>query len=97
MRRLLACAACALLAQAPGATPPTGGDFRIVRSSIDGGGGRSDGGAWVLDGSIGQHDAAVALTGGAFVLHPGLWTPASIDPGDAIFADGFESVSILSR
>ena len=46
--------------------------------SIDAGGGTSSGGAFVLQGTIGQVDAMAesggAMTGGAFVLAGGYWT-----------------------
>jgi hypothetical protein len=41
--------------------------------SVDGGGNRSSGGAYVLDGTIGQADAG-ALTGGSFALTDGYWS-----------------------
>jgi hypothetical protein len=40
---------------------------------VDGGGNRSSGGAYVLDGTIGQADAG-ALTGGSFALTDGYWS-----------------------
>ena len=38
-------------------------DYRIVWSTIDGGGGRSAGGQYVLTGTIGQADAENSLRG----------------------------------
>jgi hypothetical protein len=69
----------------------SGDEFNLVRSSSDGGGGRSFGGTFVITGTLGQADAAARLQGGAFVLHPGLWVP--VEPQnvpDFIFANGFE-------
>jgi hypothetical protein len=43
--------------------------------SVDGGGNRSSGGAYVLDGTIGQMDAGV-LSGGNFSLAGGYWAVA---------------------
>ena len=43
--------------------------------SVDGGGSRSNGGAYVLDGTIGQADAGV-LSGGSFTLGGGYWAAA---------------------
>ncbi len=40
--------------------------------TADGGGGRSQGGAYVLEGTIGQPDAG-SLSGGAYVLVGGFW------------------------
>jgi hypothetical protein len=47
--------------------------FSIDWFTIDGGGGTSVGGAFVLSGSIGQPDAG-ALSGGVFVLEGGYWS-----------------------
>ena len=59
----------------------SGGDFEIIRSTIDGGGGTSSGGDFVLRGTIGQPDAG-DLAGGEFVLRGGFWQPtAGGDPG----------------
>ena len=45
--------------------------------SVDGGGGRSQGGNFTLVGTIGQSDAG-AMSGESFTLHGGLW------PGGAL-------------
>ena len=66
---------------------PSGGDFEITRSTIDGGGGTSSGGAFSLTGTIGQHDASpVTSSGGGFLLSGGFWAKSN----DTIFSDGFE-------
>ena len=44
--------------------------------TIDGGGGTSTGGSFSLSGTIGQPDAGVPLTGGAFTLTGGFWAGA---------------------
>ena len=57
--------------------------------TVDGGGGTSSGGVFTLMGTIGQPDAGVAMTGGAFTLVGGFWaasTPAC--PAD-FDGDGF--------
>lgn len=48
-------------------------DYRIVWSTIDGGGGTSSGGPYTLTGTIGQPDAAY-LAGGPYELLAGFWT-----------------------
>ena len=66
----------------------SGGDFEIVKSTIDNGGGTSVGGEFSLTGTIGQHDANHQIsTGGGFTLAGGFWAKVS----DVIFKDGFES------
>ena len=55
--------------------------FSINWFSIDGGGGTSAGGQFVLSGTIGQPDATPALTGGAFRLEPGLWSTVTVLQG----------------
>lgn len=67
---------------------PSGGAFAITRSTVDGGGGRSAAGAYVLTGSIGQPDTS-RLSGAGFALDGGFWTVATTS-GDLIFADDFE-------
>ncbi len=47
-------------------------DYKIVWSTIDGGGGRSSGGPYVLTGTIGQTDAANSSSGNFQVLG-GFW------------------------
>jgi len=70
--------------------PPSGGAFRIDRSTLDGGGGRSQGGVFSLQGTIGQPDAARS-SGGAYVLAGGFWSmSAGPAPSDAVFSNGFE-------
>jgi hypothetical protein len=47
--------------------------------SIDDGGGASSGGPFTLRGTIGQPDAAPALTGGSFKLTPGFWSGVTVE------------------
>jgi hypothetical protein len=71
----------------------SGGIYTLTRSSIDAGGGRSTGGVYTLDGTIGQHDASAPLVGGNLVLQPGFWasTVPSTPLPSLIFRNGFES------
>ena len=84
----IATALAALHAQAHS----TGGPYAIERHTIDGGGGRSSGGAYVLDGTVGQPDAARESTGGTYALSGGFWIAAAPEgeKPDALFANGFE-------
>jgi len=79
------CLAILLPAQAE---PPSGGDFTIRRSPIDGGGRPSAGADFSLEGTIGQPDAA-RMTGAGFTLRGGFRTPRG--PSDRLFSDSFES------
>jgi hypothetical protein len=63
--------------------------FSIPWSTIDGGGGTSTGGNFVLSGTIGQPDAGKS-SGGSFSLSGGYWSlgvdtgcPADVDDGSA--------------
>lgn len=47
-------------------------DYQIVWSTIDSGGGQSNGGQYVLTGTIGQPDAGYSA-GGSFELFGGFW------------------------
>lgn len=53
--------------------PQSGGTFEITKSVIAGGGGQSTGGAFTLDGTIGQSIAGTNSTGGTFGLTGGFW------------------------
>ncbi len=46
--------------------------YQLVWSTVDGGGGRSEGGPYVLEATIGQADTGVSGTG-AYVLSAGFW------------------------
>jgi len=48
------------------------GDYKIVWSTVDGGGGTSSGGQYVLTGTIGQPDAAYSASGN-YELLGGFW------------------------
>ncbi|MCB0215764.1 MAG: hypothetical protein H6648_10930 [Caldilineae bacterium] len=53
----------------------------LLRWTLDGGGGRLEGGDYGLDGTLGQPDAGSRLSGGDFVLEGGFWP--GIGAGDA--------------
>lgn len=61
----------------------TAQNYTIDWSTLDGGGGRSAGGGYVLEGTIGQPDAGPALRGGTYELHGGFW------PGLIVASVGF--------
>ena len=58
-----------------GAVAPDG--FRLSWWTVDGGGGRSAGGDFVLSGTAGQPDAG-ALTGPGYALGGGFWTGGAL-------------------
>jgi len=65
----------------------SGGDFEILKSTIDSGGDASAGGEFTLTATIGQSDASPQnAAGGEFTLSGGFWATVS----DLIFKDGFE-------
>ena len=67
----------------------SGGVYTLVSSTIDGGGGRSSGGNFVLTGTIGQFDANPNVAaGGIYQLAGGFWARAEIN--ELLFRDGFE-------
>lgn len=66
--------ACLLFAGTQQAWGQTGGPYDLSWCTIDGGGGTSSGGAYVLNGTIGQHDAGL-LSGDDYVLQGGFWRP----------------------
>lgn len=69
-----------------------GGDFEIVRSTLDGGGGYSTGGTFELTGTIAQPEADPNIAiGGDFSLRGGFHRGGTIEERpDLIFHDGFE-------
>ena len=91
---LLATAALLILgaASAPAFSQSSGGQFEQLKSTIDGGGGRSAGGQFSITGTLGQPDATPAMTGGTYAVKGGFWTgPTTAPPSaDLIFSDSFE-------
>jgi hypothetical protein len=63
------------------------GDYQIIWSTIDGGGGQSSGGRYQLSGTIGQPDASYSA-GGNYELLGGFWLG-----GPLCFVDLYDFVS----
>ena len=94
-RALLVLIACPLLAAAAtrepaGAKLEQAGAYTVDWSTVDGGGDRSSGGAYVLTGTVGQADAdpLQPSEGGVYQLDGGWWGGAG--PVDELFRDSFE-------
>jgi hypothetical protein len=64
-------------------------DYRIVWSTIDGGGGQSSGGQYKLTGTIGQPDASYSASGN-YELLGGFW------PGGPLCLVDFEQFSLFA-
>ncbi len=82
---------CVELNADPPASVVAGAQYRLLKSTIDSGGGKMIGGRYSLNGTVGQLDAHQALSGGRFGLQPGFW--AETEPvlvGEQLFRDGFE-------
>ena len=83
-RRLPALVAIACL----GGVVVAGGPFEISEWTLDGGGGQSTGGPFVVDGTLGQPDASPPMSGGGFEVVGGFWgavsCPADLDGNGAI-------------
>jgi hypothetical protein len=64
-----------------------GQDYSIDWSSVDGGGGTSTGGVYVVSGTIGQPDAG-SMSGGVYQLDGGFWSIYSVvqTPGAPLLA-----------
>jgi hypothetical protein len=55
-----------------------GGTFDLTWSTIDGGGGRSSGGSYLVSGTIGQADAGALNDGSNFTLNGGFWQKTTV-------------------
>lgn len=67
-----------------------GGDYAIIKSTIDNGGGVSTGGSFVLSGTIGQPFATVEdAANGDYAVSGGFWARIA-EVVELIFKDGFE-------
>ncbi len=56
--------------------------YTIDWYKISGGGGTSTGGQYSVSGTIGQHDASLAMTGGSYSLTGGFWSLIAVQtPG----------------
>lgn len=72
------------------AGPPSGGDFVITGSTVDGGGGTVADGNFELTGTIGQPDASTGPSiGNDYALAGGFWAQISLI-ANLIFQHGFE-------
>ena len=69
--------------------PVAYGDYKNVWSTIDGGGGQSSGGQYILNGTIGQPDAGYS-SGGNYELLGGFW------PGGPLCFVDFEQFSLFA-
>lgn len=78
-----------LLVTVLASTLPASAQYAIDWFSIDGGGGQSSGGAYSLQGSIGQPDAATS-SGGSYALHGGFWSAFAV-----LQTEGAPSLRIL--
>lgn len=88
--RLIAAIGFAAMAVAPAGIA---GGYEIERFSVDAGGGLASGGAYTINGTIGQADAdpLQPSTGGVFGVAGGFWTALDGQSAtDALFGDGFE-------
>jgi hypothetical protein len=66
------------------------GDYQIVWSTIDGGGGRSSGGQFIVTGTIGQPDAGYSA-GGDYEVLGGFW------PGGPLCLVDFEDFARFAQ
>ena len=71
MIRILCCICMVGLAMFAGPLTATAQSFSMDWYTIDGGGGKSSGGTFELNGTIGQPDAGAVMTGGGFELTGG--------------------------
>lgn len=94
---ILVCVALQLVLSPRLLAQSSGGEFEITKHSIDSGGGRSTGGNFVLDGTLGQPDASLSTaSGGEFQLTGGFWANGVIVPaGELLFSDSFEEAAGL--
>lgn len=54
----------------------SGSGFSLIWSTLPSGGGSSAGGAYTIQGAIGQHDVdGPSLRGGKFAMRSGFWAP----------------------
>ncbi len=64
-----------------------GQSFSIDWWTVDGGGGTSTGGVYILSGTIGQPDAGPTMTGGSFALTGGFWAITAVqEPGAPVLS-----------
>jgi hypothetical protein len=58
-----------------------GGEITLSWWTVDNGGGLSQGGDFVLNGTLGQPDAGASMSGGQFSLQGGFWPAGSVSSG----------------
>jgi hypothetical protein len=75
----------------------SGDGFTITKKTIDNGGGTSNGGGFIVSGTIGQVDATNELIGDGFKLTGGFWAQKTIPLPDGMFSDGFEDLLIIKK
>jgi len=73
--------------------------YAVDWHKVAGGGGTSTGGAYQVSGTIGQHDASAAMTGGAYAMTGGFWTLVNVVqtpglPNLLILRNGLNSVQL---
>ena len=67
------------------ASAQSGGPWTIKSSTLDGGGGVSNGGVWKVTGTIGQADATVSKsTGATWSEQGGFWPGTVAEPGGPV-------------
>ena len=76
-RLLLAAVVAVLLSGAGAAAAAVNGGPTLNWYTVDGGGGASSGGAYRVDGTLGQPDAG-ALSGAGYTLQGGFWSAAPV-------------------
>ena len=91
---LVACVlATTALADEPTEAKVSGGPYTLQPIRIAGGGGSAAGATFSINGTVGQHDAAVVSAhGGPYEVDGGIQpaSPPAQPPGNTIFANGFE-------
>jgi hypothetical protein len=75
---LLIVASTALAQPGGGASTAPGTGYDLTWNTIDGGGGASAGGGYILGGSIGQPDAGPAMNGSGYSLAGGFWAGVAV-------------------
>ncbi len=75
----------------------TGGQYELSRSTIDGGGGVSIGGKYIIMDTIGQPDAGV-MSGVGYELFGGFWSPSPcVTCGGDLDANGVVNLDDLNQ
>ena len=69
----------------------SGGPYTLNPQAIANGGGRSTGGVFTLEATIGQPDASNLQTGGVFEITAGFHRRAVVVLAELIFSNGFET------